>query len=159
MKHKIKKLKKKSKKIKKKILGHIHNTYFFIKKLPRPVKYGTAGSLVVLWILFLANPFLPGWLLLGVGLGVFSPHLYKKLIWKHVRTENFDVIVKEHMEKIKYILTENGKEYLKFYEKVLLKKNISKKKFSKLHFGRTTRRIKKHLEEKVQSELNDIVWE
>gem|GEM_PF-6402881 len=55
-----------AKQIKRKTLCLLHSVYFYIKKKPRPVRYFIASLLLVFGTISLANPLIPGWLLISL---------------------------------------------------------------------------------------------
>jgi len=129
----MRRLKAKTKHIKRKTLRHIHSVYFMIQKMPWPMKYWAAWWLIIFGFASLINPLVPGRLLLSVGIGIFSPKLYKKLIGKHARTKKFDDIIAEHVDKIGNVLTakKTKKSFVHFnklFKRKLLKRMEIKRK-------------------------------
>jgi len=127
----IKKFKHKIRRWKKKAMQSMHNTYFFVNKLPWPIKYGAGMICVLVWVASLPNPLLPGRLFLWVGLWIFFPASYHKLLWKYVKTKNFEEVVSYHSKWVFVILKAKYKFYFKrkFYKKLMLKK--AKRNFKK----------------------------
>jgi hypothetical protein len=57
-------------------------------------------------LLCVPNPLLPGWILLAVGLGIFFPEYYKRIVGKHVRTPKFEEIINRYQKRVHWLLSE-----------------------------------------------------
>jgi len=114
----MKKLKQRLIKSKFLLMETSHIFYIYIKKLHPVVRYVVSIFLFLLWILFLSNPLLPGWLLITVAVWILLPWIQYKYIWRHFKSKNMKYIEKNIAKSIENIFKTNPKRYYKYKSKI-----------------------------------------